>query len=53
MTKDFMYFMCSEQIIESKRLATYDIVHGRNGKCSAYDILVAKLELKMALGRLV
>jgi hypothetical protein len=48
MAKDFMY---SEQIIESKRLATYDIVHGRNGKCSEYDILVAKLEPKMPLGR--
>jgi len=45
--------MYSEQITESKSLATYDLVHGRNGKCSTYEILVTKLEPKMPLGRVV
>ena len=45
--------MFSEQITESKSLATCHIAHGRNGKCSAYNILVTKLEQNMPLGRVV
>jgi hypothetical protein len=41
--------MYSEHITESESLATCDVVHGRNGKCSVYSISLTDLEMKMPL----